>query len=654
MTRRARSCTSLLVAVLLLGSCGPGVTSGPRQVRLSGAIQKGPFIIGSTVTASALDAAGNPTGDVFNTQTANDLGEYDATFQHQGLLSLDVTGFYFNEVWGLSQAPLTLRALHLVEGSGQQVAFINLVTHLSYDRELVLIREGKSYPEAVAQAEAELRAGLGVVPADFEPGATGLQMNLFEGDTPASRYLLAVSAVVSWAAGGQASGRFDAELQQLINRLAADLASDGTLEPALRAQLAEAALSLDISGVHRRLAERMAELGVIAPPPNITPLLVPCGAPGHGCAVQVSVYPTDSLVSAVAVLDADGDQARDVVALSDGGLQIFHNDGEGTLTAGATLLPGGEELALGDFNGDGRIDVVVAGEMLRTYLASDEGLAEAASTGCAVEQAVPGCGGKLAAGDITGDGKPDLLLTLPLPPNELTRINSYVSSVAVGKGDGSFHAPVRIAPEYGRNMALGDFNNDGRQDVVGYRNISLSQGELTFSQQPAVDLSSSIRNGVLHAQAVDLNGDGKLDLLTSGGVYVNFPGSGNLAVSLGNGDGTLQPPLGVGWQGPVLQVLDFNQDGRDDIAVSQTEEPTPGQYEGYLQYLTGRASGELLPAFRVSVAPVKAPSVTGVVHLPSTTGELNGDGVPDLVYWNWTPQGPMPGQLTVLLSTAGH
>ena len=49
----------------------------------------------------------------------------------------------------------------------------------------------------------------------------------------------------------------------------------------------------------------------------------------------------------VGVLDADGSGTRDVVALTPDSLRVFHNNGEGALTEGAALVPGGEGLATG-------------------------------------------------------------------------------------------------------------------------------------------------------------------------------------------------------------------------------------------------------------------------------------------------------------------
>jgi len=124
--------------VVLLGfaelGCGQGTGSPPevQKVQLSGAIQKGPFVLGSTVNVSPLDSQGNPTGQLYSTKTTSDLGEFSVEFNATGLVSLEGNGFYYNEATGaLSMAPITLRAFYDIQGGGAQRAYINMVTHLT-------------------------------------------------------------------------------------------------------------------------------------------------------------------------------------------------------------------------------------------------------------------------------------------------------------------------------------------------------------------------------------------------------------------------------------------------------------------------------------------------------------------------------------------
>ncbi len=242
-------------------------------VGLRGAINKGPFVLGSSVSISQLDNAAEPTGQVFNTQTINDLGEFDATIDVSGLVSLQGSGFYWNEVRGeLSSANLTLRAYYEIAAAGTQHAYINLITHLAYGRVGVLWKQGLNQASAIAQAEQELRVALDVGVTGFDPGASGIQMNIITGDSLANAYLLAVSAVIAQAAELR-DGPADSNLQALLNEISSQLAMDGKIDSALTAELNKAELELDGDQVMQLLAARLAELGSSAEVPDVQQVL---------------------------------------------------------------------------------------------------------------------------------------------------------------------------------------------------------------------------------------------------------------------------------------------------------------------------------------------------------------------------------------------
>jgi hypothetical protein len=244
------------------GENGAGATgSDAVEVTLSGAVQKGPFVLGSSVDVSQINDSGNPTGRVYSTQTTTDLGEFTVVFAYQGFVSLEANGYYYNEISGtLSESPITLLAFHEITASGTQTAYINLVTHLSYNRVKTLVEGTMAFADAVAQAEEELRFALGVGPDDFDPGVGGINMNIAGGDTDANAYLFAVSAVIAKAAELR-GGPLDARLQELVNAISADLAPDGVLETTTIQALQEAELALDPPGVMAAFGERLAELG---------------------------------------------------------------------------------------------------------------------------------------------------------------------------------------------------------------------------------------------------------------------------------------------------------------------------------------------------------------------------------------------------------
>ncbi len=102
------------------------LVDGQRRLHVQGAVQKGPFLLGSSVTASMLDGSLNPTGQVFNTETSNDRGEFELDYPASNAVSLEGDGYYFDEVLGVvSSGRLTLRAFSMPAESDTQRVMIN-------------------------------------------------------------------------------------------------------------------------------------------------------------------------------------------------------------------------------------------------------------------------------------------------------------------------------------------------------------------------------------------------------------------------------------------------------------------------------------------------------------------------------------------------
>jgi hypothetical protein len=134
--------------------------------------------------------------------------------------------------------------------------------------------------------------------------------------------------------------------------------------------------------------------------------------------------------------------------------------------------------------------------------------------------------------------------------------------VLLGKGDGGFGAPIRIAhttPEV--SVAAGDFDGDGRPELLRTDNLGggvavlLGKGDGTFTAA-----SYGLSQYPQHVQVADLNGDGKLDAVA---------GCDKVAVLLGKGDGTLQAATYVdSFLVPMeVRVGDVNGDGKADIVA---------------------------------------------------------------------------------------
>lgn len=172
-------------------------------------------------------------------------------------------------------------------------------------------------------------------------------------------------------------------------------------------------------------------------------------------------------------------------------------------------------------------------------------------------------------GDFNNDGKSDLLVV-----SEHGGIGNGANvSVLLGNGDGTFR-PAPGSPYAGSGFSglfAADVNGDGKPDIVavglvpgvGGFGVSVLLGNGDGSFHAAPGPSRDVKAQNLRAEALaDFNGDGKLDL-----TVVNADG---LAILLGNGDGTFAPP------GPpiesdanvdVLAAGDFNSDGKVDSVV---------------------------------------------------------------------------------------
>lgn len=245
----------------------PDSSSGaPAMPMLEGRAEKGPLILGSTVVASVLEAGGQPSGETFFGTIDDDLGSFSLALP-TGLVGLSVEGYYFDEVTGtISEAPLTLRST--VEASDDTTSRVNVLTHLRDARALALIASGTAPALALSQAAEEcvlaLEIGANVVPTTAVDA-----LGIFGAGTLDDAYLLAVSATLLQAAhaaagGGSASG----ELQLLLNGLAADLADDGQLDPAVLPMLRAGESAVDAATVLANLAAHAAAVGVaFAPPP---------------------------------------------------------------------------------------------------------------------------------------------------------------------------------------------------------------------------------------------------------------------------------------------------------------------------------------------------------------------------------------------------
>jgi hypothetical protein len=304
---------------------------------------------------------------------------------------------------------------------------------------------------------------------------------------------------------------------------------------------------------------------------------LPESAPTVGTLFQPwTAIVTGSWPEAVAIGDLTGDGRNDVALVTsyygdptnDYKLFVFAQRPDGTLaqpvrypTLG-TYTQKPETVAVGDVNGDGRIDVVVGnnGMGLGVFLQNAAGALDSVDLHPTPDSE------RVRVGDVNGDGRYDIVA---LGTN---------LSVLRQQPDGTLAPPVTYSvPHGGRDdLELRDVDGDGRTDVVVMSGQTYAIPNLSvLHQQPDGTLgglasyfigSNIYSNG---AGVGDVTGDGRADVVLSYGGNIPFSG---LAVFPQRPDGTLAPPTSVPtYDIPTpVEVADVDGDGREDIAVAHS------------------------------------------------------------------------------------
>lgn len=284
--------------------------------------------------------------------------------------------------------------------------------------------------------------------------------------------------------------------------------------------------------------------------------------------------------SAVEVFDFNGDGIFDIVATDSdrdnpltsniGKVSVLLGTGNGGFSAPQILSSGPwlKSVAVGDFNGDGKSDLVVASfdnNAISIFNGGDNGVF---SNGTPFAVGIRPL--SIAVGSFNGNSKFDLAVV---------NLESSNISIILDGGANTIVLPAGLHPT---SIAIDDFDGDNKTDlaVTSWENNNVSilfgNGDGNFSRTKTVGLGEGI--GSYSVKTGDFNGDGKADLAVA-----KF-NSNEISVVLGNGNGEFDAPTIFSLGTPrstgsfnlvellkrftPLTVGDFNGDGRSDLAVA--------------------------------------------------------------------------------------
>ena len=329
------------------------------------------------------------------------------------------------------------------------------------------------------------------------------------------------------------------------------------------------------------------------------------------------------------VADFNGDGKLDLAALTPyNGVFIFLGNGDGTFQPAvgySTVDPNHPNnytapgMAVGDLNGDGKLDIAVTESSGMAVLLNNGngtfGTATYYDSGIAPFQSQKG----IAIGDVNKDKKNDIVIT------------DYYGNVVLylNQGSGKFAVKgviAKLGVSYPWLVSIADINGDKKMDVVltdfwGEIWTFYGKGNGTFTAGPVYPLQywDMAPSNVILA---DFNGDGALDIFKAGDQY--YMGQ----VTLGRGDGTFQTNQAYGWGvtgfGNNLVTADFNGDGFPDVAFSWAHSNSVPAFGVML----GSSHGALAkPTYVTYLSSTCAASYPEWV----ATGDVNGDGKADIV-----------------------
>jgi len=319
-----------------------------------------------------------------------------------------------------------------------------------------------------------------------------------------------------------------------------------------------------------------------------------------------------------------------------GHVMVLLGDGRGGFARAKgspiSVAPSARKVALGDMNKDGRLDILVAlhDSYEVTFLLGDGrgGFAPAPTSPVLAGNGPRSHTHDIAVADVNADGNPDVMTT---------NANDNTISVLLGDGKGGFTqaagSPIRAGRHPYDVVTFNDLNGDGKLDLITPNlqgnavTVMMGDGRGGFASSSGSPFALGPRPG--YVAIADLNDDRKPDIVAT---HDDDP---LVAVLLGDGAGGFTPASSsmIQTSSPVwgTGIADVNGDGKQDLVMSSSA--------GSVIILLGNGRGGFAPAV---CSPLPAGKLTNYVAL----ADFNKDGKPDIVASNYAS-----GDVNVFLNT---
>ena len=345
---------------------------------------------------------------------------------------------------------------------------------------------------------------------------------------------------------------------------------------------------------------------------------------------------------------------------------VLLGNGDGTFQPEVTYFVPGPPLcvAVADLNGDGKPDIVagIIGDErigpLATLRGDGTGKFGAPITTPGYNPNEPYLTVRVVLKDLNGDGLPDLAL---IDEGDLNMAGGHTY---VNNGDGTFkHADyfLEADPIFPTDLALADMDGDACADVVTVEiggTAEIFKGTCDGNVQGFPNVKGlGAGEAAISVRIADMNGDGKLDIVASGGAFgvdriFGEEASNLVTVLLGDGSGNFATPQVYRAEPSLvgLALVDLNGDGKPDVIAASQDTDTAlvmmNNGQGKLDGPTGHYVGYLTEGqFGASNAPFTSFFVQ----------DLNGDGKLDLAFVGYPQTFSQPWQLVTMLNDGtGH